>query len=288
MRFSTPLLLVATFGFALPAQAQPSSSTPTWSIVDEPLSCDLHGAMPSSSMFEEVRIHVPLDHRGISALSLFLPAGTEEAPASFFLGVNGTPALDGEISWFNGGPMERPEAWLNIKERRDIPRAMLDGAGGVLRVGAELIDLSTIGPVLNEARDCVRAIYDAAGVDMTQYPGSADMLVMRSEVWEKARSEGRSPTKTEMRSFRPIVGPSNYPAKALARGEEGTVRVALLVSERGKVEHCVVLQSASESLDEATCKSFKAHREFDVDVGPSGEPVPTLIVSAPIHWMLSR
>lgn len=285
MRIILPVLSLLTVLLVEPASAQVGFSTPDWSIDEEELSCDLVGSMPQNSSLEKMRVHVPLDHRGASAISLFVPKGSTEAPATYLIGINGHPPLEGDTHWFNGGPIDTPQAWIDLKDRRDLVRAMLAQTPGVMRVGAEVIDLTSLGPAMLSARDCVRKIYQEAGVDMDEYPGSADMMAMQSEVWRKARAEGRSPTKTEMRAFRPIVGPDDYPPKARLRGEEGTVRVALLVSADGDIEHCVVLKSATEALDEATCEAFEKRGKFVPEFNEAGEPIPTLIVSVPIHWL---
>ena len=166
----------------------------------------------------------------------------------------------------------------------DYTLVVLAGTTGVLRVGGEILELGRLPELLEQSRDCVREVFASAGIDMDLYPGSVDYGLFSSEAFQKARAEGRSPTKVEMRGYKPLVGPDDYPAKAYSRGESGTVRAALLIGTDGRVERCVILMSATELLDEATCKALKERAEFEPELDENGLPIPSITVTVPIRW----
>lgn len=60
------------------------------------------------------------------------------------------------------------------------------------------------------------------------------------------------------------VSTDDYPAAALRRGEQGTVRFDLMIGSNGKVEDCrVTASSGSSALDGATCKYVTARARFE-------------------------
>ena len=64
---------------------------------------------------------------------------------------------------------------------------------------------------------------------------------------------------------KPVVGlisMDDYPPEALARGEEGTVKVKLRISREGRAVGCSVIQSATQALDAATCYVMMRRAKF--------------------------
>lgn len=67
---------------------------------------------------------------------------------------------------------------------------------------------------------------------------------------------------------------SNYPARALREGTEGTVGVSVTVNAEGRVSACSVTSSSgSSSLDEAACQGMERYARFDPALNDAGSPV---------------
>lgn len=66
---------------------------------------------------------------------------------------------------------------------------------------------------------------------------------------------------------------SNYPARALREGTEGTVGVAVTVGADGRVSSCrVTSASGSSALDEAACQGMERYARFDPALNDAGQP----------------
>lgn len=70
------------------------------------------------------------------------------------------------------------------------------------------------------------------------------------------RSSGE-PQPKPMEDMNSRLGLDQYPLAAQRAGEQGRVKTRLAIDARGIVTGCVIVQSASPSLDEATCKAFE-------------------------------
>jgi protein TonB len=67
---------------------------------------------------------------------------------------------------------------------------------------------------------------------------------------------------------------SNYPARALREGTEGTVGVNVTVSPDGRVTACSVTSSSgSSALDEAACQGMQRYARYDPALNDAGQPV---------------
>ena len=82
-----------------------------------------------------------------------------------------------------------------------------------------------------------------------------------------------------------LIRQGDYPAEAVRKGEEGTVRVKLRVSSEGVVTSCTVLQSASPSLDATTCRVITERARFLPAKDEAGNPVEGDFEQA-IKWVL--
>jgi TonB family protein len=61
-----------------------------------------------------------------------------------------------------------------------------------------------------------------------------------------------------------LVFPHDYPASAMAAGEEGDVEFTLTVGPNGRVAQCTIaLSSGSSALDSTTCRLMKSRARFD-------------------------
>lgn len=78
---------------------------------------------------------------------------------------------------------------------------------------------------------------------------------------------------------------ADYPPAAQRAGEQGTVRVRLIIRASGSVERCLVGESSgSPALDAATCAGLK-RGTFSPALGGDGQPVRSEI-NLPITWRL--
>ena len=83
-----------------------------------------------------------------------------------------------------------------------------------------------------------------------------------------------------------FVSDADYPAEALIRNEQGTVRFELSVAPDGDVTGCrVVGSSGSSALDEATCSIMTSRARFTPARDSAGAPVADR-VAARLNWAL--
>ncbi len=70
------------------------------------------------------------------------------------------------------------------------------------------------------------------------------------------------------------VSQDDYPASAMSRGEQGTVRFALDIGPDGRVTGCtIVVSSGSSALDNATCRIMRSRARFTPARDARGQPV---------------
>lgn len=80
------------------------------------------------------------------------------------------------------------------------------------------------------------------------------------------------------------VGNDDYPASALAAGEQGTVRFRLGVGANGRVTACEILRSSgSAALDDATCRIMRSRARFTPARSSNGFPMASTVESE-IGW----
>src|SRR5438105_11963691 len=71
-----------------------------------------------------------------------------------------------------------------------------------------------------------------------------------------------------------LMSVDDYPPAAMARGEQGSVYVRMLVSPEGRVDTCtILLSSGSRDLDDATCRIVTARARFAPAQGADGHPI---------------
>lgn len=75
----------------------------------------------------------------------------------------------------------------------------------------------------------------------------------------------------------PVVGlfsAEDYPPRAMARMEEGSVAFEALVSPDGRVDRCsIIISSHYDDLDDATCRLVKARARFAPADDGNGKPI---------------
>ncbi|HEX8571802.1 MAG TPA: energy transducer TonB [Allosphingosinicella sp.] len=105
-----------------------------------------------------------------------------------------------------------------------------------------------------------------------------------------ARAQGAPQAEAPARPPEPIPGPlianSDYPAEAIARREQGAVRVRLSIDREGRVTGCSVeASSGSSALDSASCRLLSQRARFRPALDSRGEPVPG-VYTRTIRWEL--
>ena len=79
---------------------------------------------------------------------------------------------------------------------------------------------------------------------------------------------------------------ADYPAAAIRAGEEGTVKVRLDISPKGRVSACTVTASSgSASLDETSCRILTERLRFRPAHDEQGKPTTDSLETA-IRWKL--
>jgi TonB family protein len=79
----------------------------------------------------------------------------------------------------------------------------------------------------------------------------------------------------------------DYPESAARKGQEGAVKVALLVGADGSVDACEILAgSGTRSLDRGTCRAAVRHGYFTPARDAKGGAIPSRIELPRVHWVL--
>jgi TonB family protein len=85
-------------------------------------------------------------------------------------------------------------------------------------------------------------------------------------------------------SLTSYVSNDDYPASALARGEQGKVRFQLTVGVDGRVTNCRITgPSGSAALDNATCRIMRSRARFTPARSSTGQPLQAVIEDE-IDW----
>ncbi|NJR79052.1 energy transducer TonB [Sphingomonas corticis] len=78
----------------------------------------------------------------------------------------------------------------------------------------------------------------------------------------------------------------DYPAAALRAGDEGTVAVTLAIAPDGRVADCAVTQpSGSATLDQTTCRLYRARGRFTPARDEAGNPIAATYRDR-VRWQL--
>lgn len=82
---------------------------------------------------------------------------------------------------------------------------------------------------------------------------------------------------------------SDYPAAALAVGDQGRVKIALAVNAGGAATSCTVLESSGSALlDDGTCDVAIKNAQFVAATDSTGVPIASVYVMPPVSWALGN
>lgn len=124
-----------------------------------------------------------------------------------------------------------------------------------------------------------------------------------TSVWISPKFEGRF-SPPILKNTKKVIAAQLYPSGALARGDQGTTTVKLVVNLEGRISTCEVAQSSGyKSIDRVTCKSLskaKYHPAslegfpteavvyLSVGWGAGSRPPPTKLIKAVQAYSLLR
>lgn len=106
-------------------------------------------------------------------------------------------------------------------------------------------------------------------------------------VWNVDPAATDQPLQGPLRNgLRGIFEPDDYPADAINRLQQGTVRIALLVDEQGRIADCSVLESSDVAiLDAQTCAILRLRAKFEPDRDTAGRPRKSAFIQR-IAWRM--
>lgn len=85
-----------------------------------------------------------------------------------------------------------------------------------------------------------------------------------------------------------LVSPDDYPSRAIANRQSGTVRFQLDVSPAGRVDGCTILRSSlSNILDASTCRLMQSRARFTPARGADGKAIAERVEDE-ISWVIPR
>jgi TonB family protein len=81
-----------------------------------------------------------------------------------------------------------------------------------------------------------------------------------------------------------LITPDDYPDQAFRNADAGSVKVALLINEEGRVADCSVIETSRvAALDAQACAVLKARATFTPAVGTDGKPAKDSFIQT-INW----
>lgn len=136
----------------------------------------------------------------------------------------------------------------------------------VTLVGTVLIAIMVVLSVLT--RDVAR---DIANSGAAPAPGTGNVRTISQAI---ARLRENDPASW--------ITPDDYPAEALRRGEQGSVRFRAEIGPNGRVSRCSIVESSgSPSLDGATCRAVSKQARID-----RGDTTVPLVITHRVVWRL--
>jgi TonB family protein len=133
----------------------------------------------------------------------------------------------------------------------------------------------------------VLALVAAIFIWTAQQYGIADLRAYIRHVTARTPSAA-APARSPRGDIRAVFSNDDYPAAALAKGEQGTVEARLSIDETGRVSGCTILQSSgSRSLDDATCSILERRARFYPARDSQGRAIASSVVTPPVAWRLA-
>lgn len=228
--------------------------------------CQLTTPVEGNSMYESLT----LTNRGVgdavSNYQLMLDEQQMRMPEQVTLLANGHEPIAMPVTVPRYGPAGA--IWFTAEGgNQELARKMDAGETVMLFTVFEMISLSPYGyaDAKVERRACLRNMMASIGLELEEFEAN-DGAVPDGDV-------------------RGVFRVADYPARAIAKGEQGTVRATLVIDTQGKAKKCLVYRSSgSKLLDKTTCDVMLDRAKFKPAMSDSGEPTPSLYIAPPIRW----
>jgi len=156
---------------------------------------------------------------------------------------------------------------------RDAQRPGIQGGSRIVQIPAEAAD---------------------HGLKLTQIPALLDMLDKCTadlrKVWnvEEAGDPPKLVREKPSGDLQKVFTSDDYPAIAVSKNQGGSIRVAILVDEKGKVADCTVIQTSGvASLDAQSCAIIQQRAQLKPAVGLDGKPAKGALIKT-IRWAIEK
>ncbi len=129
-----------------------------------------------------------------------------------------------------------------------------------------VLETGSLYPVMTAMRVCLDNLVTSWGIDL-----------------ETDRALTRRVQAVDMDHWKhPII--DRYPGRSLRRGDQGYVRIRLMVSDEGRATDCVVQSAFNDpTLHEAACEGLLEHSRFEPALDASGSPVASYWTTVVIY-----
>ena len=262
------LALIAA-GLATTAAAQPRQPTGRWVVNFDEAQCvgSRNYGTEADPLFLVLK-SPPLGN--VIQLGIIRPAkGGEAEQIDAELTIDQRPPLRTSMLAFTAKKEKRRAYWFNLPVHEFAPARSARVIG--IRATRELNErfaISAMAPLMKVMDDCV-----------------ADLR----RVWNVSEPDARASRLKESASgdLHGVLQSGDYPAVALTRKQGGTVALALLINEAGKVADCSVVETSGvASLDSQSCALVRARAKFTPAIGLDGKPAKDSFFQR-ITWRLA-
>lgn len=206
--------------------------------------------------------------------------------------------MDGEISFDERPPLRSSVLEFGVKSKEqtvllvNLPRAELTPmhSASFIRIHARSKDRPEIVRASRMLQTAARELDYRFKV--TQVPALLDVLDKCAadlrKVWNIEDGEG-PPTLVRERpkgDLRQVFSDDDYPGVAQHKGQSGSIKVAILVNEHGKVADCTVVETSGvASLDAQSCAVIMQRAQLRPATGLDGKPAKGALLQK-ISWQI--
>lgn len=276
MRRLFSAIAISSLILSAPVAAQDTTRVPVvaagmeW--VVDPASCEVGTPVEGSQVFDKLTLTSSSLGNRVDNYQLSLREEQMKVPKQVTLLANGNDPIAMPVSIPIYGPTGA--FWFNTEDGDQTVVAKLTGNETVMLFAVfEMISLSPYGfSKAQEARhDCLTDMLAGVGLDIADF-------------WN---ADGSNAGLGAMGDIRGLFFTDDYPTAALRKGEQGTVRTAIVIGADGRPKKCLVVQSSgSRILDEVTCEVIVDRARFEPARDAADVAVPSIYTSPPIRWQI--
>ncbi|MDE1466427.1 energy transducer TonB [Aurantiacibacter sp. D1-12] len=131
-----------------------------------------------------------------------------------------------------------------------------------------VLETGSLHPAMTAMRACMDDLVESWGIDLeTDSTLSRRVQAVDMDRWT-----------------RPIT--ATYPIRSVQRGQQGYIRIRLMVSDEGRATDCVVQSAFNDrALDEAACEGLLRHSRFEPALDAMGSPVASYWTTVVIYTL---